>query len=116
MSMDRSPVTLEMSVSCPSFQVGLRLLSTTQLTFEIREAPFSPADTVEIQVIARGDGIFAAGWEETSGAPVTGQLTFQMSAASLESLQPAAMRRSIELRRNEVAPIARPSGNEGDAV
>lgn len=71
MSIDRFPVGLEMDVSYPSFQVGLTLLSATQLRFEIKEGPFARTETVDIQVVALGNGIFAVSWQEKDGATVT---------------------------------------------
>lgn len=71
MSMDRFPIGLEMDVSYPAFQVSLTLLSATQLTFEIKEGPFARTETVEIQVVPLGNGIFAVSWQEKDGATVT---------------------------------------------
>jgi predicted SnoaL-like aldol condensation-catalyzing enzyme len=71
MSMDHFPVGLEMEVSYPSFQVRLTLLSTSQLKFEISEGPFARIETVDIQVIPLGNGIFAVSWQEKDGATVT---------------------------------------------
>ena len=65
------PVGLEMDVSYPNFQVSLTLLSTEHLKFEIKEGPFARTETVEIQVVSLGNGIFAVSWQEQSGATVT---------------------------------------------
>jgi predicted SnoaL-like aldol condensation-catalyzing enzyme len=71
MSLDHFPVGLEMEVSYPNFQVSLTLLSTSQLKFEISEGPFARIETVDIQVIPLGNGIFAVSWQEKDGATVT---------------------------------------------
>lgn len=71
MSTNRFPVGLEMDVSYPNFQVSLTLLSTSQLKFEISEGPFARIETVDIQVIPLGNGIFAVSWQEKDGATVT---------------------------------------------
>ncbi|MFK8251935.1 nuclear transport factor 2 family protein [Ancylobacter terrae] len=65
------PVGLQMDVAYPAFQVSLTLLSATQLRFEIKDGPFARTETVGIQVIALGNGIFAVSWKEASGATVT---------------------------------------------
>ncbi|MDQ0314934.1 nuclear transport factor 2 family protein [Amorphus orientalis] len=65
------PVGLEMDVSYPDFQVSLTLLSTEQLRFEIKEGPFARTETVDIQVVPIGNGIFAVSWQEESDATVT---------------------------------------------
>ncbi|WP_206929264.1 nuclear transport factor 2 family protein [Roseococcus thiosulfatophilus] len=71
MSLDQFPVGLEMDVSYPEFAVSLALLSATRLRFEIKEGPFARTETVEIQVIPLGNGIFAVSWREKDGATVT---------------------------------------------
>lgn len=71
MPLNGFPVGQEMKVSYPEFSVSLRLRSTTQLTFEIKEGPFAREETVEIQVVPLGDGMFAVSWVEESGATVT---------------------------------------------
>jgi predicted SnoaL-like aldol condensation-catalyzing enzyme len=60
-----------MEVSYPSFQVRLTLLSTSQLKFQISEGPFAKCETVDIQVIALGNGIFVVSWQEKDGSTVT---------------------------------------------
>ncbi|MDB5929052.1 MAG: putative SnoaL-like aldol condensation-catalyzing enzyme [Polaromonas sp.] len=60
-----------MNVSYPTFQVGLTLLSVTQLRFEIKEGPFARAETVEIHVVPLGNSLFAVSWQEKDGATVT---------------------------------------------
>ena len=65
------PVGLEMDVAYPAFHVSLSLLSTTQLTFEIKEGPFARIETVDIDVNPLGNGIFAVSWHEKNGATVT---------------------------------------------
>lgn len=65
------PVGLEMDVAYPAFQVSLTLLSTAQLTFEIKEGPFARTETVDIEVQPLGNGIFAVSWQEKDGATVT---------------------------------------------
>lgn len=71
MSMDRYPVGLEMDVAYPDFRVGLTLLSTSQLRFEIEEGPFARIETVDIQVISLANGLFVVSWRETDGSTVT---------------------------------------------
>jgi predicted SnoaL-like aldol condensation-catalyzing enzyme len=71
MSRNLFPVGLEMDVYYPDFQVSLTLLSTSQLKFEIGEGPFARIETVDIQVIPLGNGLFAVSWREESGATVT---------------------------------------------
>jgi predicted SnoaL-like aldol condensation-catalyzing enzyme len=71
MSTKAFPVGLEMDVSYPNFQVSLTLMSTSQLKFEIKEGPFARIETVDIQVIPLGNGIFAVSWQEKDGTTVT---------------------------------------------
>lgn len=71
MSLNRFPVGLGMDVAYPAFQVGLTLLSVTQLRFEIKEGPFARTEVVDIQVVPLGHGIFAVSWQEKDGATVT---------------------------------------------
>lgn len=71
MSMDRLPIGLEMAVSYPAFEVSLTLISATRLTFEIKEGPFARTETVDIEVVPLGNGIFAVSWQEQDGATVT---------------------------------------------
>ena len=71
MSMDTFPVGLEMVVSYPDFRVGLTLLSTTRLKFEIAEGPFARREDVDIHVVPLGNSLFAVSWQEQSGATVT---------------------------------------------
>jgi predicted SnoaL-like aldol condensation-catalyzing enzyme len=71
MSANRFPVGLEMDVSYPNFQVSLKLLSATQLRFEIKEGPFARTEVVDIQVIPLGNSIFTISWQEKGGATVT---------------------------------------------
>ncbi|MDR7126410.1 putative SnoaL-like aldol condensation-catalyzing enzyme [Pseudorhodobacter sp. 4114] len=70
MKDDRFPVGLKMDVSYPEFSVSLALLSAEQLQFEIKEGPFARTETVDIQVVSLGNGIFAVSWQEESGATV----------------------------------------------
>jgi predicted SnoaL-like aldol condensation-catalyzing enzyme len=71
MSMERFPVGSEMQVAYPHFRVTLRLQSTTQLTFDIREGPLARIESVDIQVVPLGNGLFAVSWQEKDGATVT---------------------------------------------
>jgi hypothetical protein len=70
MSMESFPIGQEMDVTYPNFKVSLTLLSGTQLTFEIKEGPFARTETVDIQVVPLGNGIFAVNWQEMDGATV----------------------------------------------
>jgi len=65
------PVGLEMDVAYPAFRVSLTLLSSERLKFEIKDGPFARVETVDIQVVPLGNGIFAVSWQEESGATVT---------------------------------------------
>lgn len=71
MTLSHFPVGQEMDVTYPDFQVGLTLLSTRQLTFEIKDGPFARTETVDIQVAPLGNGLFAISWQEHDGATVT---------------------------------------------
>lgn len=71
LSIDRFPVGLTVDVDYPQFQVHLALLSATQLRFEIKEGAFARTETVDIQVVALGNGLFAVSWQEQNGATVT---------------------------------------------
>ena len=71
MSLNRFPVGLGMDVSYPAFEVSLKLLSLTQLRFEIKEGPFARTEIVDIQVTPLGNSLFAVSWQEKSGATVT---------------------------------------------
>lgn len=65
------PVGLQMDVSYPDFQVGLTLLSESQLRFEIKQGPFARTETAQIQVVPLGNSLFAVSWQEQDGATVT---------------------------------------------
>jgi predicted SnoaL-like aldol condensation-catalyzing enzyme len=71
MAIDVFPIGLEMEVTYPSFRVSLELLSAEQLTFEIKEGPFTRIETVDIEVKPLGNGIFTVSWQEKDGATVT---------------------------------------------
>lgn len=71
MTLSHFPVGQEMDVAYPDFQVSLTLLSTRQLTFEIKGGPFARTETVDIQVAPLGNGLFAVSWQERDGATVT---------------------------------------------
>lgn len=71
MPLNRFPVGLGMDVSYPAFEVSLKLLSVTQLRFEIKEGPYARTEIVDIQVVPLGNGLFAVSWQEKSGATVT---------------------------------------------
>lgn len=68
---NRFPVGLEMDVSYPAFRVHLTLLSATELRFEIKDGAFARTETVAIQVVPLGNGLFAVSWQEQDGATVT---------------------------------------------
>ncbi len=70
MSSARFPVGLEMDVVYPEFRVGLALLSATRLKFEIKDGPFARIETVDIQTVPLGNGVFAVSWREKDGATV----------------------------------------------
>jgi len=78
-----------------------------------RERGWSPPSRQQFEAMAGPDGAFLVGDPKTVLAKILradqvlggiSRITFQMSTASLE---PAAMRRSIELLGNEVAPAVR---------
>jgi predicted SnoaL-like aldol condensation-catalyzing enzyme len=69
-SMESFSLGHEMDVTYPNFKVSLTLLSGTQLTFEIKEGPFARTETVDIQVVPLGNGIFAVSWQEMDDATV----------------------------------------------
>ena len=71
MSMERFPVGQEMDVTYPNFKVSLTLQSAAQLTFQIKEGPFARTETVDIEVVPIGNGIFGVSWQEKDGATVT---------------------------------------------
>jgi len=69
--MNRFPVGQEMRVSYPDFTVDLTLISDRQLRFAIAEGPFARTETVDIEVVPLGNGLFAVSWREAVGATVT---------------------------------------------
>ncbi len=71
MAAEELPIGQEIYTTYPSFNVSLALLSATQLRFEINEGPFARTETVDIQVVPLGNGIFAVSWQESDGATVT---------------------------------------------
>jgi predicted SnoaL-like aldol condensation-catalyzing enzyme len=71
MSSESFPVGLEMTVTYPNLQVRLALLSATQLRFEIPQGPFARVETVDIDVVPLGNGLFAVSWQEHDGATVS---------------------------------------------
>lgn len=71
MSMEGFPIGQEIDVTYPEFKVSLTLLSSTRLTFEIKEGPFARTETVDIKVLPLGNSVFAVSWQEMSGATVT---------------------------------------------
>jgi len=71
MPIKHFPVGLEMDVSYPDFRVGLTLLSTSQLKFEIKEGPLRHTEIVDIHVVPLGNSIFVVSWQEKDGATVT---------------------------------------------
>jgi predicted SnoaL-like aldol condensation-catalyzing enzyme len=73
------PIGLEMQVSYPEFEVSLSLLSATRLSFEIKEGSYARTETVDIQVLPLGNGIFAVSWQEESGATVVNLQDFDRS-------------------------------------
>lgn len=71
MSINHFPIGLEMRVTYPNFEVSLKLMSATQLKFEIKDGPFARIETVDIDVKPLGNSIFAVSWQEKEGASVT---------------------------------------------
>jgi predicted SnoaL-like aldol condensation-catalyzing enzyme len=71
LSNDHYPVGQQMDVTYPAFAATLTLDSETQLTFEIKDGPFARTESVAIQVVPLGNGIFTVSWQESDGATVT---------------------------------------------
>ena len=71
MSVERFPVGIEIDVAYPNFKVSIRLLSATQLEFQIKEGPFARTEIVDLHVVPLGNSIFAVSWQEKDGATVT---------------------------------------------
>jgi predicted SnoaL-like aldol condensation-catalyzing enzyme len=69
--LDTFPVGQEMNVTYPNFKVSLTLHALTEMSFVIADGPFAHSETVAIDVIPLGNGLFAVSWVETSGAAVT---------------------------------------------
>lgn len=110
MSLDRFPVGLEMDVSYPEFKVSLRLLSTTQLEFEIKEGPFARVEAVDIHVLPLGNSLFAVSWQEQDGATVASIQDYDRQVAySFATLPDGRLLRMIGTIR-----ITRPSGAPQD--
>jgi probable LLM family oxidoreductase len=83
-----------------------------------RERGWSPPTRQQFEAMAGPEGAFLVGDPATVSAKILraseelggiSRITFQMSTASLE---PAAMKRSIELLGTEVAPVIRASGRK----
>ncbi len=70
MSMDAFPIGLEMDVSYPDFTVSLALTSAKELRFEIEDGPFARTETVGVEVLPLGNGVFAVSWQEADGSAV----------------------------------------------
>lgn len=70
MTLGQFPIGQEMDITYPTFKVSQTLLSATQLKFEIKEGPFARTETVDIQVVPLGNGIFSVSWREKNGATV----------------------------------------------
>lgn len=110
MHMSRFPVGLEMDVSYPSFRVGLKLLSATQLSFEIKEGPFARTEVVDIQVIPLGNSVFAVSWQEQDGATVTNVQDYDR--ASIHSF--ATLPDGRFLRMTGTFTVTQPADRESD--
>jgi predicted SnoaL-like aldol condensation-catalyzing enzyme len=65
------PVGLTFTVALEPFSATLRLISESQLEFEIKDGPFARSEIVDIEVTPLGAGLFAVSWQERSGATVT---------------------------------------------
>ena len=70
MPIDRFPVGQKMEVHYPGLTVSLTLHSATQLTFDIKDGPFARTETVPIEVVPLGNGLFTVSWQEADGASV----------------------------------------------
>ena len=70
MQEERFPVGQEMDVTYSAFAVHLTLHSEKRMTFEIKDGPYAHAETVAIEVVPLGNGVFAVSWQEDSGATV----------------------------------------------
>jgi hypothetical protein len=71
MSIERFPVGLTIDVDFPNFQVKLTLQSTTKLTYHFTQWPFARTESVDINVVPLGNGLFVVSWQEQDGATVT---------------------------------------------
>jgi predicted SnoaL-like aldol condensation-catalyzing enzyme len=110
MSNHRFPVGQEMDVTYPSFQVSLTLQSATQLKFEIKEGPFARIETVDIEVKALGNSIFAVSWQETDGATVTNVQDYDRGVVHSFATLPGGQ----FLRMTGTIAITRPAGPTTD--
>jgi predicted SnoaL-like aldol condensation-catalyzing enzyme len=106
----RFPIGLEMDVSYPSFRVSLKLLSVTQLRFEIKEGPFARVEIVDIQVIPLGNSLFAVSWQEGDGATVTNVQDYDR--ASIHSF--ATLPDGRFLRMTGTCTVTRPADRASD--
>jgi predicted SnoaL-like aldol condensation-catalyzing enzyme len=108
--VDQFPIGLEMQVSYPEFEVSLSILSATQLSFEIKEGPYARIETVDIQVVPLGNGLFAVSWQEESGATVVNVQDFDRHRVhSFVTLPGNRM-----LRMTGRMQVTRPADTDGD--
>ncbi|USX25103.1 nuclear transport factor 2 family protein [Oxalobacteraceae bacterium OTU3CINTB1] len=70
-TLENFPVGIEIDVTYPSFKVNIKLLSVTQLEFQIKEGPFARTEVVDTHVVPLGNSLFAVSWQEHDGATVT---------------------------------------------
>jgi predicted SnoaL-like aldol condensation-catalyzing enzyme len=110
MSLDRFPVGQEMDVAYPAFQVGLTLLSTTQLKFEIRSGPFARTEVVDIHVVPLGNSLFAVSWQEQDGATVTNVQDYDRGLVHSS----ATLRDGRFLRMTGTMSVTRPADRAAD--
>ncbi len=71
MSIESFPVGQKMTFTYPDFTAYITLRSTTEMAFEIKDGPFAHSETVDIDVVPLGNGLFLVSWKEQSGATVT---------------------------------------------
>ena len=70
MAMERFPVGMKLAVTYPNFAVELTLISSKQLCFQIKDGPFARMEIVDMEVVAKGNGLFLVSWREKDGATV----------------------------------------------
>lgn len=110
MSTDAFPIGLEMEVSYPNFTVCLALTSAKELRFEIKEGPFARTETVDIEVVPLGGGMFAVSWRESDGSTVTNIQDYDRALVHSFATLPDGR----FLRMSGTMAVTRPAGRSSD--